>query len=943
MKNYPNPEFLAVPAMLFCLPVRADEYGQGASSLSLTVVILSGLVLLLSVAVAMLFFRKGRLESRRAGEFVRFDDMQKQADLEAGQLQESLAFMSDVLGSAVDIVMWVDISSARLGYINQAGCLALGYSQEQLLGMTLMDIDRELTAERWRNYVEILNSGAPLFFETDFKDTHANVFPVEMSMQVRQMGSQQLVILFARDISARKQDEQRMRYSEERISAILDSAADAIVVIDENFSIDTFSMAAESTFGYEAAEITGQSLLQLISERERDDLKAFLDYEDDSGSQGVMRGATEFTGVHKSGQAFPMEISVNRVNIDDEDILVCIMRDVSERHAIGEQLSRAQQQAEAGLRSKSNFLANMSHEIRTPMNAIIGMTQLVLENEKDEKNATFLTKVLDASYVLLEIMSDVLDFSRIDAGKITLDSMPFSLPELLLDIKNKVDKKSAIKNLVVGLQLPDNFPGSVIGDPARLKQVLMHLCDNAIKFTPDNGHIDISLQLLEVDMDSRLIGFTVRDTGIGIAADRLSDLFKDFEQLDASITRQFGGTGLGLAISRKLVEMMGGSISVDSKEGKGSEFSFSIRLKINHGMQGNVKVNSDKVEKMKEKSKGFAGASVLLLEEGDSNRQQLAAALRRYDLLVTEADSADEAIRLSSEKQFDAVVVDCQLPGIDGCEFIVRLRGIGNLQHKPLLGMTADADESHHQQLRDAGLQAVLLKPLHVDDMVQAFNNLLERKEVAAKAPLDKTAASDGSADLGLLKHIDVEDALKRSRHNMRLFNKLLNIFYDRELDFAIRFNEAYAAGRMEDATREAHSLKGVAGNLSAQMLQEKAYALELACRDGNGDIPALLTELSDELKRVLDGVHAYNQMQQRAEAAQPGVDIKRVREQLNVLRSYIVEDNVKAVDLAGELSRQLQTSEYADNVSRLLKNLQNYDFDSAKIELDKLESLLPG
>jgi PAS domain S-box-containing protein len=845
-------------------------------------------------------------------------------------LQKSLDFVSGVLDSAVDMVFWINLGTQHLDYINRSGIDTLGYSRESLEQMGLKEIDAEFDAQRWQNLTEVLLNGSPLFIESSFRCADGTVFPVEMSLQARQLGDNSFIIVFARDISTRKQDEQLIRHSEERISAILDSAADAIVVVDKHFVIDSFSISAQEIFGYDSMEIIGRPLGELFHDDDREAVQAFLERQ----HENEIVVTTDYTGITSRGEPFPLEMSVNRVLIDDENIRVCIMRDIAERYAFEEELRQAKEDAEAGARAKSDFLANMSHEIRTPMNAIIGMTILASEIEKDEKNRGLLKKVLDASYSLLQIMNDIIDFSRLDAGRVHVDLVPFSLHEMMINLQAKVARRAAVKKIQVSLQIDDSLSWSVIGDPLRVRQVLLHLCDNAIKFTPDKGSIDIRVTVERDAGEHLLVRFEVQDTGIGIARENIENLFQTFEQLDASSTRSYGGTGLGLAISRKLVEMMGGEINVESQPGKGSKFCFTSSLKRNVRHLPEVPVFESEQQELDHAMRLF-GVKLLLVDYHDTNRQSLALSLQHYGLEITALKSVAEARQAAAIQRFDVVLIDCQLPGGSARKLAAELKALPGWEHVPMLGMSSDETTTPGE------FQVCFGKPVFVDEILSAIEQRIESatETTAEISSGEQNVNEGGDPVLALLQGIDVADALKRARNKRSLFDKLLNMFLERETAFVDRFRHEWQAGKMEDAMREAHSLKGVAGNLSARQLHEDAYALEMACRDNGENIAGLLAAVEASLNQVLQGIRDYQAQSSQQESLSVD-DRQRVIDLLGQLEELVNADNVKAQDVVEQLRPLLNDARRRSVFDGLASHIQHYDFDAAKNQLSELKSL---
>lgn len=384
-----------------------------------------------------------------------------------------------------------------------------------------------------------------------------------------------------------------------------------------------------------------------------------------------------------------------------------------------DELEQARSQAEAAARSKSEFLANMSHEIRTPMNAIIGFSALCQKTELDDKQRNYVSHIESASISLLGIINDILDFSKIEAGKLRMEQIDFSLEDVVNNVAGMVGIKAAEKGLELVFSIDPAIPLNLHGDPLRLGQALINLAGNAVKFT-HTGSVLIRIALVEMDGSSCVVRFTVRDTGIGMSEEEMSRLFVAFSQADTSVTRKFGGTGLGLTISKNLVEMMGGQIEVESSPGQGSSFSFTCRLLLNQRLVSSSKsIPSD-----------LSALKVLVVDDNDLARQVLLALLDGFRIKAEAVDSGQAALdtleRAAPKDPFDLVLIDWQMPGMDGIETVRRMRNDLNLDRLPVTIMvTAFGREEVMHQAEKVGINSLLIKPVNasllLDTITQKF------------------------------------------------------------------------------------------------------------------------------------------------------------------------------------------------------------------------------
>jgi PAS domain S-box-containing protein len=566
-----------------------------------------------------------------------------------------------------------------------------------------------------------------------------------------------------RDITERKESDEKIRLSEEKFRALLESAPDAVVIADGKGTIALVNAQAERLFGYERREMVGQPVEMLIPARARAAHVQHSESYKSSGSARQMGIGIELSGLRKNGEEFPVEVSLSPIKAAQGSWVAAAVRDIGERKLVELQLVVARQRAEESNRAKSAFLAAMSHEIRTPMNAILGMSDLLAETDLNNAQRQYVQVFRRAGSSLLNLINDILDFSKIEAGHFDLEQTDFQLRDLIDQTVELVAAKARAKGISLASRFSPAVPSSFTGDANRLRQVLINLLGNAIKFT-DTGEVVLTVQEAQAEPVGH-IEFSVSDTGTGIPEEQLGAIFKDFQQGDGSITRKHGGSGLGLAISRRIVERMGGTLSVTSGVGKGSTFRFSVALAAAPEPQEELPVVRD-----------FHGQRAAIVDSNTTNRLILRETLGIWGLEAKEFSSCEDALAdlartPAGQCPYALLIVDSVIDRrvnrrgsgggapANGFETAARIRAI--FPDLPVVMLSSDDRPGEEERCRESGFLGYALRPVSRAVLLQLVSKALgcSRSEVAAPAGKMDPGVPSGLAQGKSLTILVAEDS----------------------------------------------------------------------------------------------------------------------------------------------------------------------------------------
>ena len=621
--------------------------------------------------------------------------------------------------------------------------------------------------------------------------------------------------------------------------------------------------------------------------------------------------------------------------------------------------------------AKSVFLANMSHEIRTPMNAIIGLTHLVKRDATNDHQRQLLDKISHAAEHLMGILNNLLDYSKIEGGKISHTPSDFNLQKTLRHVIDLIEPEARQKGLFLALQA-DALPTMVHGDGEKIEQVLNQFASNALKFT-DHGSLTLRAKLLSEDKRKLRVRFEVEDSGIGISTEQAKRLFKAFEQVDSSTSRKYGGTGLGLALCRRLAYLLGGEVGVNSVPGQGSTFWLEIALEHRHttssvasdSMAANAETTKPEINAIEQQLRQHHGQTILMAEDNLLNQEVVFELLKAVGLRPEIANTGKEVIALAKQAKFDLVLMDVLMPEMTGIEATEILRSLPIWEKIPILAMTASTEEDDRERCLAAGMNDHVSKPV---DPAKLYATLLKW----LPTPIDSALPPDSPAEVSSQKLAEntAEDLMIRSRlenipalslhkglrsvrGKAHRLQSLLIRFGDDHADDGEKMLQMIALHQIQDVQHLAHTLKGIAGTLGLLDLQSLSDALQLAAKqEKNAELLLpLALAIRNSLNQITPSIRAFTsdtgeQVASEEDKSDPAVFDQAMKSALEKLQVQLQNDDLTATHSYRTLQPQLLRLSQQGKLSRsdmrlLAKHIDAYAFDEALEVLLKIEQQL--
>lgn len=630
--------------------------------------------------------------------------------------------------------------------------------------------------------------------------------------------------------------QQALALSEAHFRNVVEALSELVFETDADQRWSYLNPAWTTITGYSIEEGLGRSVLEFTPDDERPRIAAAFKplYK---GEIATLR--EQFRYLMKDGKLRTLEAFVRARHDEHGNFLGYSgsITDISARKAVEQALLDARDAAENANQAKSDFLANMSHEIRTPMNAIIGMTRLVLETPLQTDQREQLELVRQSGESLLHIINDVLDFSKVEAGQMHFECEALNVRACVNDTVHTLRTRAEARKLKLDIDIDSDIPQILYGDALRLRQVLLNLIANALKFT-ERGGVSVEVSLDSMQSDVAELCFAVRDTGIGISADKMEVIFESFSQADTSTTRRYGGTGLGLAISRRLVAGMGGRLWVDSEPGQGSTFFFTTVLR-------STQPHTDNTPSPAAKGNAVLPPMHFLLTEDNPVNQTLAVRmLERLGHSVEVVSNGKQCVdRIAQAHNFDAILMDLQMPvmgGLEACR-IIREREAGSEIHIPIIAMTAHAMRGDRDRCIEAGMDGYVTKPVITEALQAELLRVLRHQAI----PLPDLIEAEPQRSAGF----DRAWMLEQIGGDVSLMHDVIRIFIDSYPGMRAQLDAALSENNTEGVREAAHAFKGAVGNFGAADAVAAAYALEIA---GKGALSHTFAELDARLQAQL-------------------------------------------------------------------------------------------
>ena len=893
-----------------------------------------------------------------------------QHDIETSRMR-----LAGIFDAAMDAIITVD-AGHKIRVINRAALRMFECREQEVLGEP---IDILIPSRLRRSNSDFMELDSPRGLTEFMPGRHAvvhgqrlsgDVFPAEASVSRIDLDGEQWVTVMLRDVTERLKAEDAIialnNSLEQQVEQRTARLKEATQILEEQQRILQAAHAEQRTIfetltvgiallkeglivrsNRRLEEIFGYGADQLMNRSTR------VWYPDDASHAATQAAVLQVAGkglvyqgdrelVRADGARFWARMTGRQlVDANLGSAVLVVIEDMTLQRVAEQAIHNASERALEASRAKSNFLANMSHEIRTPMNAIIGLSYLVLKSGLMPQQREQVRKIQSSSQLLLGIINDILDYSKIEAGKLHIERIVFPLAKVLDNVASMVADKASAKDLTLQFVVDPQVPVQLLGDPLRLSQILLNYTDNAIKFT-QKGNVGIHISLREESATEVLLCGAVRDSGRGLTEAQMARLFQSFQQADSSITREYGGTGLGLAICKQLAGLMQGEVGVQSEVGVGSTFWFTARLgkilpvavlaeplvpvpPVNSGTHERAGVADD------EWLRPIRGARVLLVEDNALNREVAGELLRAAGLFVDAARDGQQGLERMLSQHYDLVLMDMQMPVMDGLRATRLLRQQPGYADLPIIAMTANVTAADRQRCLDAGMNDHVAKPMEPECLFEVLLKWIKPALRPAPAPVP-TPAVPAWDDVALpqVAGLDVVTGLRRVRGNKPFYLSLLRKFVQGQASVPVDVRASLYIGNRDEAQRIAHSLKALAGSVGAAGIQHSAADLEAAIRDGQTlqMLEVSIGSLERQLTPFIACLRACLPWHEVLGTDAP-VDMAVLRAVCRRLARLLAQDNLEAAEMFVENEDLFQRA-FGEAYERMEAEVRNFNCQRA-------------
>jgi PAS domain S-box-containing protein len=701
-------------------------------------------------------------------------------------------------------------------------------------------IAKSVGEQRQKLLTKALNEKRQISFEealpqnnNEKKYYHRSVSPI-----FNDAGEVIQLIGYGLEITELKKAEYALEKSENLFRSVLNTVGEGIITIDLQNKIVMINDEVTIIWGYSRDSLIGRNIHLLMPEEQLNSFDSAVNLINDTTEASVLGKPLELAGKRNDGITFPIELKIQRTQVDDEHFLTIAVSDITKRKKNLEELIEARKVAEDSTKAKNLFLANMSHEIRTPMNAVIGLSRLMRQTNLNHEQKKLNDKLIISGENLLGIINEILDFSKIEAGKIELESIPFNIHEVIKRTYSLQEHAAEEKMITFTTRVNQDIGNALIGDPVRIQQVLANLVSNAIKFT-QTGEVEVSCQLVEIHEEKARLLFVVTDTGIGISKENLSNVFEQFSQEDDSVTRKYGGTGLGLAISKQLVALMGGELQVESEKGKGSRFYFTLEFGVS-----DEKVFQRADDKVTVDLHALENKKILIVEDNEFNQFIVQSIIEKWGASTEIAENGSIAVHLLRQTTYDIILMDMQMPVMDG---ITATRIIRNeiTRITPIIALTANVTKEAIQRAYGAGMNDYITKPFDEEDLYKKLLKALGIQPTAFVkeiSPLKISAAEAVQEEV----HFELARLTRFLNYNQEQVRNVIVNFLQYIPENHKALINAYQTENLDEMKKISQKIKSSLDLIAAPTISDPIKLIcNFSCQKQNLDqLPGLFTKL---------------------------------------------------------------------------------------------------